>query len=143
ILTAFDASLPFALTEGQHRVGEEIAAELALEHPMHRLLQGDVGSGKTLVALRAMLQVVAHGGQAALLAPTEVLAAQHHRSIVEMLGDLARGGELGAPLEATRVALLTGSATAAQRRPTLEAVRSGEAGIVVGTHALLYDGVDF
>src|SRR5690606_19135503 len=93
--------------------------------------------------LRAMLQVVAHGGQAALLAPTEVLAAQHHRSIVEMLGDLARGGELGAPLEATRVALLTGSATAAQRRPTLEAVRSGEAGIVVGTHALLYDGVDF
>ncbi|HEU5128330.1 MAG TPA: ATP-dependent DNA helicase RecG [Glycomyces sp.] len=143
ILAAFDASLPFALTDGQRRVGGEIAAEIAGDHPMHRLLQGDVGSGKTLVALRAMLQVVAHGGQAALLAPTEVLAAQHHRSIVEMLGDLARGGELGAPAEATRVALLTGSATAAQRRPALEAVRSGEAGIVVGTHALLYDGVDF
>jgi ATP-dependent DNA helicase RecG len=139
----FDASLPFELTAGQRRVGEEIAAEIAAEHPMHRLLQGDVGSGKTLVALRAMLQVVAHGGQAAMLAPTEVLAAQHHRSIVEMLGDLARGGELGAPLEATRVELLTGSATAAQRRSTLEAVKSGEAGIVVGTHALLYDGVDF
>ncbi|GAB3644710.1 ATP-dependent DNA helicase RecG [Glycomyces tarimensis] len=143
VLDAFDAALPFELTAGQRQVGEEIAAELAGEHPMHRLLQGDVGSGKTLVALRAMLQVVAHGGQAALLAPTEVLAGQHHRSIVEMLGDLARGGELGAPPEATRVALLTGSATAAQRRATLDAVRSGEAGIVIGTHALLYDGVDF
>ncbi|MCH7231454.1 ATP-dependent DNA helicase RecG [Glycomyces sp. L485] len=143
VLEAFDAALPFELTAGQRLVGEEIAAELAGEHPMHRLLQGDVGSGKTLVALRAMLQVVAHGGQAALLAPTEVLAGQHHRSIVEMLGDLARGGELGSPPEATRVVLLTGSATAAQRRATLEAVGSGEAGIVIGTHALLYEGVDF
>ncbi|MDN3239858.1 ATP-dependent DNA helicase RecG [Glycomyces tritici] len=140
---AFDARLPFTLTEGQRQVGEEIAAELAGDHPMHRLLQGDVGSGKTLVALRAMLQVVAHGGQAALLAPTEVLAAQHHRSIVEMLGDLARGGELGAPPEATRVALLTGSATAAQRRTVLDEVKTNTAGIVIGTHALLYDGVDF
>ena len=143
ILEAFDAALPFALTAGQRRVGEEIADEISRDHPMHRILQGDVGSGKTLVALRAMLQVVADGGQAAMLAPTEVLAGQHHRSIVEMLGDLARGGELGAPPEATRVALLTGSATAARRRPTLEAVKSGEAGIVVGTHALLYEGVDF
>ncbi|GAA2123159.1 ATP-dependent DNA helicase RecG [Glycomyces algeriensis] len=140
---AFDARLPFTLTEGQRQVGEEIAAELAGDHPMHRLLQGDVGSGKTLVALRAMLQVVAHGGQAALLAPTEVLAAQHHRSIIEMLGDLARGGELGAPPEATRVALLTGSATAAQRRTVLDEVKTNTAGIVIGTHALLYDGVDF
>jgi len=143
ILDAFDARLPFELTAGQVQVGAEIAAELAQAHPMHRLLQGDVGSGKTLVALRAMLQVVAHGGQAALLAPTEVLAAQHHRSIVEMLGDLARGGELGAPPEATRVALLTGSATAAQRRTVLDEVKTGTAGIVIGTHALLYDGVDF
>jgi len=143
LLEAFDARLPFALTEGQRQVGAEIAAELAGEHPMHRLLQGDVGSGKTLVALRAMLQVVAHGGQAALLAPTEVLAAQHHRSIVDMLGDLARGGELGAPPEATRVALLTGSATAAQRRTVLEEVKTNTAGIVIGTHALLYEGVDF
>jgi ATP-dependent DNA helicase RecG len=140
---AFDARLPFTLTEGQRQVGDEIAAELAGEHPMHRLLQGDVGSGKTLVALRAMLQVVAHGGQAALLAPTEVLAAQHHRSIVEMLGDLAKGGELGAPPEATRVALLTGSATAAQRRTVLDEIKTNTAGIVIGTHALLYDGVDF
>jgi ATP-dependent DNA helicase RecG len=143
ILDAFDARLPFDLTAGQRQVGAEIADELALAHPMHRLLQGDVGSGKTLVALRAMLQVVAHGGQAALLAPTEVLAAQHHRSIAEMLGDLARGGELGAPAEATRVALLTGSATAAQRRTVLDEVKTGAAGIVIGTHALLYDGVDF
>ncbi|HEX2144818.1 MAG TPA: ATP-dependent DNA helicase RecG [Glycomyces sp.] len=143
IADAFDARLPFTLTAGQSQVGDEIAAELAAEHPMHRLLQGDVGSGKTLVALRAMLQVVAHGGQTALLAPTEVLAAQHHRSIVEMLGDLARGGELGAPPEATRVALLTGSATAAQRRTVLDEVRTNTAGIVIGTHALLYDGVDF
>ncbi|MCD0442708.1 ATP-dependent DNA helicase RecG [Glycomyces sp. A-F 0318] len=143
ILDAFDARLPFDLTAGQRRVGAEIAAEIAQPHPMHRLLQGDVGSGKTLVALRAMLQVVAHGGQAALLAPTEVLAAQHHRSIAEMLGDLANGGQLGAPPEATQVVLLTGSATAAQRRPVLDAVRTGAAGIVIGTHALLYDGVDF
>ncbi|WP_100446724.1 ATP-dependent DNA helicase RecG [Glycomyces xiaoerkulensis] len=143
ILERFDASLPFKLTAGQREVGEEIAAELSRPHPMHRILQGDVGSGKTLVALRAMLQVVAHGGQCALLAPTEVLAAQHHRSIAEMLGELARGGELGSPDEATRVVLLTGSATAAQRRDILDDVRSGAAGIVVGTHALLYDGVDF
>ncbi|MFC3491311.1 ATP-dependent DNA helicase RecG [Glycomyces rhizosphaerae] len=140
---AFDARLPFTLTEGQRQVGDELAGELAGVHPMHRLLQGDVGSGKTLVALRAMLQVVAHGGQAALLAPTEVLAAQHHRSIVDMLGDLAKGGELGAPPEATRVALLTGSATAAQRRTFLDEVKTNTAGIVIGTHALLYDGVDF
>ncbi|PRY57721.1 ATP-dependent DNA helicase RecG [Glycomyces artemisiae] len=143
ILDAFDARLPFDLTAGQRQVGAEIAAELAREHPMHRLLQGDVGSGKTLVALRAMLQVVAHGGQAALLAPTEVLAAQHHRSIAEMLGDLANGGQLGAPPEATQVVLLTGSATAAQRRPVLDAVKTGAAGIVIGTHALLYEGVEF
>ncbi|MEU6859083.1 ATP-dependent DNA helicase RecG [Glycomyces sp. NPDC046736] len=143
ILDAFDERLPFERTAGQIQVGAEIAAEIARPHPMHRLLQGDVGSGKTLVALRAMLQVVAHGGQAALLAPTEVLAAQHHRSITEMLGDLAEGGALGAPPEATRVALLTGSATAAQRRAVLEDVGSGAAEIVVGTHALLYEGVDF
>ncbi|SDD34125.1 ATP-dependent DNA helicase RecG [Glycomyces harbinensis] len=143
ILDAFDARLPFDLTAGQRQVGAEIADEIARAHPMHRLLQGDVGSGKTLVALRAMLQVVAHGGQAALLAPTEVLAGQHHRSIAEMLGDLAHGGELGAPQEATRVALLTGSATAAQRRTVIDEVKTGAAGIVIGTHALLYDGVDF
>ncbi len=95
LLAAFDERLPFELTAGQRAVGAEIEADLAEAHPMNRLLQGEVGSGKTLVALRAMLRVVDSGGQAALLAPTEVLAQQHHRSITAMLGDLAAGGMLG------------------------------------------------
>ncbi|GAB4000502.1 ATP-dependent DNA helicase RecG [Nocardioides marmoraquaticus] len=143
LLDDFDAQLPFTLTDGQRAVGEELGEELALDTPMHRLLQGEVGSGKTLVALRAMLQVVDAGGQAALLAPTEVLAQQHERSLRLALGDLARGGELGAPGHATRVTLLTGSATAAQRRRALAEAAGGEAGIVVGTHALLEDRVQF
>jgi ATP-dependent DNA helicase RecG len=143
LLDDFDARLPFTLTEGQRRVGEELAGELAASSPMHRLLQGEVGSGKTLVALRAMLQVVDAGGQAALLAPTEVLAQQHERSLRTMLGDLARGGELGSPPHATRVTLLTGSATAPQRRLALAEAAGGEAGIVIGTHALLEDRVQF
>ncbi len=110
---------------------------------MQRLLQGDVGSGKTLVALRAMLTVVDGGGQAALLAPTEVLAAQHLRSITGALGDLAAGGFLGGDPRGTRVVLLTGSMGAAARRESLLAAASGEAGIVVGTHALLQEGVQF
>ena len=141
--SAFDARLPFSLTAGQVEVGETIAAELASEHPMNRLLQGEVGSGKTVVALRAMLAVIDAGGQAALLAPTEVLATQHHQSITAMLGDLAAGGMLGGAEEATRVTLLTGSQpTAVRRRAMLEAA-SGEAGIVIGTHALLGEKVDF
>jgi ATP-dependent DNA helicase RecG len=143
LLAAFDAVLPFELTGGQRDVGEVLAAELARPHPMHRLLQGEVGSGKTLVALRAMLAVVDAGGQAALLAPTEVLAQQHARSIRELLGPLATAGELGAPEAATRVALLTGSQGAAARRTALAEAASGEAGIVVGTHALLSEGVAF
>ena len=139
----FDARLPFELTRGQCEVGEEIAADLALEHPMHRLLQGDVGSGKTLVALRAMLQVVDNGGQAALLAPTEVLAQQHYRSITEMLGDLAQAGRLGGAENATRVALLTGSQGAKARKEALLDAASGGAGIIVGTHALLQESVQF
>ena len=139
----FDERLPFALTEGQRAVGDEIAADLGGTHPMHRLVQGDVGSGKTLVALRAMLGVVDSGGQAALLAPTEVLAAQHHRSITQLLGPLAHGGMLGGHDAATRVALLTGSQRTAQRRRELLDVVSGDAGIVVGTHALLQDAVEF
>lgn len=139
ILAAFDERLPFSLTEGQALVGEEIAADLALEHPMHRLLQGEVGAGKTVVALRAMLQVVDAGGQAALLAPTEVLAQQHHRSITAMLGDLAQGGMFGG----TAVTLLTGSMGAAARRSALLDAASGTAGIVVGTHALLQEHVQF
>jgi ATP-dependent DNA helicase RecG len=143
ILAAFDAQLPFPLTGGQRAVGETLAAELTSEHPMHRLLQGEVGSGKTVCALRAMLQVVDAGGQAALLAPTEVLAAQHARSLAALLGPLARAGELDGAEQATRVALLTGSLpTAAKRRAMLEAV-SGDAGIVIGTHALLSEGVEF
>src|SRR5437588_1942030 len=110
---------------------------------MHRLLQGEVGSGKTVVALRAMLRVVDSGGQAALLAPTEVLAQQHHRSITELLGPLAEAGMLGGDARGTRVALLTGSAGAAARRSALLDAASGAAGIVVGTHALLEEKVGF
>jgi ATP-dependent DNA helicase RecG len=143
LLAAFDAQMPFTLTAGQREVGDLLAEELAEPHPMHRLLQGEVGSGKTVVALRAMLQVVDAGGQAALLAPTEVLAQQHHRSIRELLGPLAMAGELGGADVATRVALLTGSQGAAPRRTALSEASSGEAGIVVGTHALLSEGVQF
>ncbi|GAB3984294.1 ATP-dependent DNA helicase RecG [Actinoallomurus acanthiterrae] len=143
LLAEFDELLPFTLTEGQRAVGEEIAADLAREHPMHRLLQGDVGAGKTIVGLRAMLQVVDAGGQAALLAPTEVLAQQHHRSIVSMLGPLAEAGRLGGAEHGTRVALLTGSQGAKARRAGLLDAASGTAGIVVGTHALLQEHVQF
>jgi ATP-dependent DNA helicase RecG len=143
LLAAFDAGLPYELTRGQRSVGEQVAADLSATHPMHRLLHGEVGSGKTLVAVRAMLQVVDAGGQAALLAPTEVLAAQHHRNIAELLGPLGRAGQLDGAADGTRVALVTGSLGAAARRRALEEVASGAAGIVVGTHALLYEGVDF
>nr|WP_196791814.1 ATP-dependent DNA helicase RecG [Motilibacter deserti] len=143
VLAAFDAQLPFALTVGQQEIGEEIRADLARAYPMNRLLQGEVGSGKTIVALRAMLAVVDSGGQAALLAPTEVLAQQHARSIRAMLGPLAEGGLLGGAERGTRVALLTGSQPTAARRQALLEVASGDAGIVVGTHALLQEHVSF
>jgi ATP-dependent DNA helicase RecG len=143
LLDAFDARLPFSLTKGQRDVGAEIAADLAVEHPMHRLLQGDVGAGKTVVALQAMLQVVDAGGQAALLAPTEVLAQQHYRSIMALLGPLARAGQLGAADEATKAVLLTGSQGAKVRRAALLDAAAGAAGIVVGTHALLQEHVQF
>lgn len=143
LLEAFDARLPFVLTDGQVAAGEQIAADLARAHPMQRLLQGEVGSGKTVVALRAMLQVVDAGGQAALLAPTSVLAGQHVRTLRAMLGDLAEGGLLGGSDIGTRVALLTGAQNAAERRSNLLEAASGQAGIVVGTHALLSDPVQF
>ncbi|MEV2231022.1 ATP-dependent DNA helicase RecG [Streptomyces phaeochromogenes] len=143
LLTAFDAKLPFTLTEGQQKVSKEIFDDLATEHPMHRLLQGEVGSGKTMVALRAMLAVVDAGGQAAMLAPTEVLAQQHHRSITEMMGELAEGGMLGGAEHSTKVVLLTGSMGAAGRRQALLDLVTGEAGIVIGTHALIEDKVQF
>jgi ATP-dependent DNA helicase RecG len=143
LLDAVDARLPFTLTEGQREVGEELAVELGHEQPMNRLLQGEVGSGKTVVALRAMAQVVDAGGQAALLAPTEVLAAQHARSLAAMLGPLGRAGEIDGDPAGTRVTLLTGSQKAAARRTARAAVADGSAGIVVGTHALLQEGVEF
>ncbi|GEL19276.1 ATP-dependent DNA helicase RecG [Pseudonocardia asaccharolytica] len=143
LLDGFDAALPFTLTEGQREVGAEIAADLARELPMNRLVQGDVGAGKTVVALRAMLQVVDGGRQAAMLAPTEVLAAQHARSLRTLLGPFGRAGELGSAERATRVTLLTGSLSTAARRQALLDAQSGAAGIVVGTHALIQDRVEF
>src|SRR3954454_6117648 len=143
LLEPFDAQLPFELTDGQRRVADEIAADMARDWPMARLLQGEVGSGKTVVALRARLSVVDAGAQAALLAPTEVLAAQHHRSISALLGPLAERGMLGGAENGTKVALLTGSQSTAARRKALLDVVSGDAGIVVGTHALLQENVEF
>jgi ATP-dependent DNA helicase RecG len=143
IADEFDARLPFTLTKGQVAVGETIAADLACAYPMHRLLQGEVGSGKTVIAIRAMLQVVDAGGQAALLAPTEVLAQQHYRSIRDMLGPLAQRGQLGGSEHATGVVLLTGSVSAAARRSALADAFTGDAGIVIGTHALLEEQVQF
>ncbi|MEV8525510.1 ATP-dependent DNA helicase RecG [Streptomyces sp. NPDC052000] len=143
VLDSFDAKLPFTLTEGQRKVSGEIFDDLATEHPMHRLLQGEVGSGKTMVALRAMLAVVDSGGQAAMLAPTEVLAQQHHRSITEMMGELAEGGMLGGSEQGTKVVLLTGSMGMPARRQALLDLVTGEAGIVIGTHALIEDKVQF
>ncbi|WP_406062571.1 ATP-dependent DNA helicase RecG [Streptomyces sp. NBC_01077] len=143
ILDAFDAKLPFTLTDGQRKVSKEIFDDLATEHPMHRLLQGEVGSGKTMVALRAMLAVVDSGGQAAMLAPTEVLAQQHHRSVTEMMGELAEGGMLGGADRATKVVLLTGSMGVPARRQALLDLVTGEAGLVIGTHALIEDKVQF
>ncbi|WP_062288795.1 ATP-dependent DNA helicase RecG [Demequina phytophila] len=143
LVEALDARLPYRLTDGQREVGATIAADLARDTPMLRLLQGDVGAGKTVVALRAMLQVVDAGGQAALLAPTEVLAAQHARSLRALLGPLADGGMLTAADAATRVTLLTGSQGSRERRTALAEAASGAAGIVVGTHALLSETVQF
>jgi ATP-dependent DNA helicase RecG len=143
IAAEFDAALPFTLTAGQVAVGETIAGDLACAYPMHRLLQGEVGSGKTVIAIRAMLQVVDSGGQAALLAPTEVLAQQHYRSVTAMLGPLGRPGQLDGAEHATGVALLTGSLGAAARRSALSDAFTGDAGIVIGTHALLTEQVQF
>ena len=143
IAAEFDRRLPFTLTEGQRFVGEVIARDLSCAYPMNRLLQGEVGSGKTVVAVRAMLQVVDSGGQAALLAPTEVLAQQHYRSITALLGPLASAGQLGGAEHATRVALLTGSTGVRARRSALSDAFTGDAGILIGTHALLEDRVQF
>lgn len=143
LAAAMRSRLPFELTAGQSDVLEVISGELASTRPMNRMLQGEVGSGKTIVSVLAMLQMVDAGYQCALLAPTEVLAAQHARSIRDVLGPLAMAGQLGGAETATGVALLTGSMTAPQKRAVRDAVASGQAGIVVGTHALLQDAVEF
>ena len=135
LLEAFDAALPFTLTKGQVEVGNDLLEDLANEHPMHRMLQGEVGSGKTLVAVRAMLAVAESGGQSALLAPTEVLAAQHVRSIRKTLGD-----DLADKLGLT---LLTGQMGTAEHKRALLQIVSGKAQIVVGTHALISTKVEF
>lgn len=144
ILAQLDAQLPFELTPGQQQAGQEIAAELTGEQPMSRLLQGEVGSGKTLVALRAMAQVADAGAQAVLVAPTEVLAGQHHRSITATLGQLASAGQLTSwQGPATEVVLLTGSMNVAQKQAALLKITTGQAGIVIATHAIFSDNVHF
>ena len=143
LLDLFESRLPWSYTDGQREVMKEIDHDLAQEYPMQRLLQGEVGSGKTVVALRAALAVVESGGQAALLAPTEVLAQQHYITIRKLLGDLADRGMIGGSSEGTGVALLTGSMTQSAKRDVLARIASGDAGIVIGTHALLSAGVEF
>ena len=135
LLAKFDSTLPFTLTDDQQRVGAEIATDLMSESAMNRLVQGEVGSGKTIVALRGMLTVAESGGQSALLAPTEVLAGQHLRSIVKTLGP-----DLAAQLRPT---LITGQLAMAERRRATLAAVSGQARIVIGTHALISDNVQF
>ncbi|MEV0245899.1 ATP-dependent DNA helicase RecG [Nocardia sp. NPDC050712] len=143
IAAAFEKKLPFELTSGQLQVISEISDDMSQVQPMHRLLQGEVGSGKTIVALHAMLQVVDAGLQCALLAPTEVLAAQHYRSLRNMLGELGTAGELGAAEQSTKVVLVTGSMPTATKKAALLDAVTGEAGIVIGTHALIQDAVEF
>ncbi|HUL99302.1 MAG TPA: ATP-dependent DNA helicase RecG, partial [Mycobacterium sp.] len=143
LVAAMRRQLPFELTSGQRDVLDVLSTELAGTRPMNRMLQGEVGSGKTIVSVLAMLQMVDAGYQCALLAPTEVLAAQHARSVRDILGPLALAGQLGGADGATRVALLTGSMSPQQKREVRDVVASGDAGIVIGTHALLQDVVEF
>ena len=143
LVSVFESKLPFKYTSGQIEVNSEIESDMQQPHPMHRLLQGEVGSGKTVIALRAMLSVIESGGQAALLAPTEVLASQHFKTIEKLLGDLAQAGTLQGSGEGTQLALLTGSLSAGAKREALGKIANGEAGIVIGTHALISDGVEF
>ena len=143
LVSNFEAKLPFKFTEGQREINSQIEGDMQEPHPMHRLLQGEVGSGKTVIALRAMLSVIESGGQAALLAPTEVLAQQHFKTITKMLGELALAGTLQGSGEGTQVALLTGSMSTAAKKEALGQIANGLAGIVIGTHALLSEGVEF
>jgi ATP-dependent DNA helicase RecG len=143
LVAAFEKLLPFRYTAGQVKVNNEIEEDLSRKYPMHRLLQGEVGSGKTIVALRAMLSVVDSSGQAALLAPTEVLAQQHFRTIKKLLGDLANHGTLQSSQTGTQVDLLTGSMAPAKKKEIHGKLSNGDIGIIIGTHALISDGVSF
>jgi ATP-dependent DNA helicase RecG len=143
LVAALLRQLPFELTDGQRDVLRLLSTELAGTRPMNRMLQGEVGSGKTIVSVLAMLQMVDAGYQCALLAPTEVLAAQHARSVREILGPLAMAGQLGGAEGATGVALLTGSMSPQQKRQVRDRVVAGESGIIIGTHALLQEAVEF
>ena len=143
LVAAFEKKLPFKYTAGQIEVNSQIEKDLSNKYPMHRLLQGEVGSGKTVVALRAMLSVVDSSGQAALLAPTEVLAQQHYRTITKILGELAQAGTLQAGEIGTQVELLTGSLSTAEKKEIHTKLATGQTGIVIGTHALISDGVGF
>ena len=143
LVAKFEAMLPFEYTEGQKDVIKEIENDMQKAHPMHRLLQGEVGSGKTVIALRAALSVIESGGQAALLAPTEVLAVQHGKTFEKLLGELAFGGTIIGGEFGTQISLLTGSMSKENKKKELARIASGEVGIVVGTHALIQDGVEF
>jgi ATP-dependent DNA helicase RecG len=143
LVAAFEQKLPFKYTAGQIEVNSQIEKDLSNKFPMHRLLQGEVGSGKTVVALRAMLSVVDSAGQAALLAPTEVLAQQHYRTITNLLGELAQAGTLQGDEIGTQVELLTGSLPAAEKKAIHARLAAGQIGIIIGTHALISDGVGF
>ena len=143
LVSIFESRLPFKYTSGQIEINSEIEMDMKQAHPMHRLLQGEVGSGKTVIALRAILSVIESGGQAALLAPTEVLAQQHFKTISKLLGDLALAGTLEGNGEGTQLALLTGSLPTNLKKDSLSRIANGEAGIVIGTHALLSEGVEF
>jgi len=143
LVAAFEKKLPFKYTAGQIEVNSQIEKDLSNKYPMHRLLQGEVGSGKTVVALRAMLSVVDSSGQAALLAPTDVLAQQHYRTLTKILGELAQAGTLQAGEIGTQVELLTGSLSATEKKEIHAKLASGQTGIVIGTHALISDGVGF
>ena len=143
VLAAFDKQLPFQLTPGQVEVSAEIFNDLLADHPMHRLLQGEVGSGKTIIALRAALNIIDANAQVALLAPTEVLAQQHFRTALKQLSELANKGKLGAPDCAIEVALLTGSMSAGEKRDIQSRIKNGEIDFVIGTHALLSEAVGF
>jgi ATP-dependent DNA helicase RecG len=143
LVAKFEEQLPFKYTDGQREVNSEIEADMQKSHPMHRLLQGEVGSGKTVIALRAALSVIESGGQAALLAPTEVLAVQHAQTIERLLGNLALGGSILGSENGTQIALLTGSMSKESKSKELQRIASGEVGIIVGTHALIQDGVEF